>query len=160
MKVPQWFMVRLLKFIMDWFPPDVPPENPDEAVGFDFTFGPVSEIQFTKESSMGTLILKDSQQALVKIAPKSKAGNPAAVDGAPVWQSSDPTVVLVTPEADGLSATVSAVGPVGVATVTVTADADVGEGVKTISDGFNVSVEGGEASTLGFDLGTPEEKPV
>ena len=108
---------------------------------------------------MATLILKDSQQANVSIAPKSKAGNPAQVDGVPTWESSDPSVVAVTAAEDGLSANVVAQGPVGVAVVTVRADADLGDGVSPLEGSFNVSVEGGVAANLGFELGTPTEKP-
>jgi uncharacterized protein YjdB len=49
-------------------------------------------------------------------------GKPARVDGAPVWETSDPAVALVTPAADGMTATITAVGP-GAAAVTMTAQA-------------------------------------
>jgi len=57
------------------------------------------------------------------------AGDPATVDGAPVWVSSNPAVVDVVVSSDGMTGTINSVA-VGVgAVVAVTADADLGEGV-------------------------------
>jgi len=86
---------------------------------------------------------------------------PARVDGVPVWASSDETVLLVTASADGMSASVSTVAP-GTARVTVSADADLGEGVveKTgRSEDVNVT-QGvrGMAAVLTLDLGAPVDK--
>lgn len=68
----------------------------------------------------------------------SAAGNTVAVT--PSWSSSDPSVVAVTPSVDGLSATVSATGKLGVATITVTA------GHLAATD--DVTVVAGEPATL------------
>jgi hypothetical protein len=62
-------------------------------------------------------------------------GAPAAVDGAPVWTSSDETVVVAVASADGLTGTINSVA-VGTARVTVTADADLGSGVVPLSFTF------------------------
>jgi hypothetical protein len=108
---------------------------------------------------MATVTIKDRQQFTVGIAPKSKAGNPAPVQGIPAWSSSDETVLLVTPAEDGMSAVVKAVGPTGAASVKVSADADLGEGVKTIEGILNVGVEAGEAADFGFVVGDVTEQP-
>lgn len=89
-------------------------------------------------------------------------GRPAKVDGIPVWASSDETVASVTPASDGMSAIVDTVGP-GVARVSVTADADLGAGVSTItgvSEDINVTIgPNSTASIMTLDLGTPADKP-
>lgn len=89
-------------------------------------------------------------------------GRPAAVDGVPVWASSDETVLSVIPAADGMSATVDAVGA-GVARISVSADADLGAGVSSItgvSDEVNVSqAPASPASNMVLNLGAAVDKP-
>jgi len=89
------------------------------------------------------------------------AGEPATVDGAPVWASSDETVVSVVAAEDGLSADISAVAP-GTARVTVTADADMGAGVTEITGVTeDIVVTAGPSSfatNIGITLGEPEPK--
>lgn len=88
-------------------------------------------------------------------------GSPGSVDGIPVWASSDETVLAVRPAADGMTAVV---GPVaaGTARITVTADADLGAGVITITGiSKDVEVSTGPlslATTIVIDLGTPVDK--
>lgn len=103
--------------------------------------------------------LGDSEQIVATIAPKDRAGNPAAVEaGKTVWSSSDETVLTVT-AIDESSALVVAVGPLGTATVTVSADADLGEGVVPVTDSADVEIVAGQASNLGLGFGAPQPKP-
>lgn len=88
---------------------------------------------------------------------------PAAIDGAPVWASSDETVLVVTPTSDdGMSAIIDTVAP-GTARITVSADADLGAGVETItavSEDVNVTLSPlSKASQMTLDLGVPADKP-
>lgn len=89
-------------------------------------------------------------------------GRPAAVDGVPVWASSDETVLTVVASADGMSAAVDTVAP-GVARITVSADADLGAGVTPItgvSEDVNVTAgPSSAASTIALNLGAPVNKP-
>ena len=98
----------------------------------------------------------------VTLAITDPAGRPAAVDGAPVWASSDATVLTVVSSADGMSAVVDTVAA-GVARISVTADADLGAGVVTItgvSEDVNVTVGPSHvASTIALTLGAPVAKP-
>jgi hypothetical protein len=63
----------------------------------------------------------------------------STVDGVPVYTVSDDTLIVVTPSADGMSGEVTNLNivtdPVDhpPPTVTVTADADLGEGVQNLS---------------------------
>ena len=74
------------------------------------------------------------------------AGNPATVDNAPAWTTSDSTLVALT--VDGADPTIVDVvpqGPLGQVQVTATVDADLGEGVRNIITTIDISLQGGEA---------------
>lgn len=89
---------------------------------------------------------------------------PALVDGIPVWESSNKTVLRVDVDADGMGGLPVIVAPSSLDTdgkpiperITVSADADLGGGVKTIT-GVSKDVvvklgTKGEASILSLDL--------
>jgi hypothetical protein len=82
------------------------------------------------------------------------------LDGALSWDSSDPGVLTATPEGDGMVAEITTPAD-GVATLTVSGDADLGEGVRPISTVVGVIV-GLEAEGLAVnfeelgDIETPE----
>jgi hypothetical protein len=104
----------------------------------------------------------DQSYPNVALAITDTKGRVARVDGVPVWASSDETVLTVVPAADGMSAAVDTVAP-GVARITVTADADLGEGVIEItgvSEDVNVVLgPSSQATTLALNLGEPVAKP-
>lgn len=103
-----------------------------------------------------SLIVTDTQKCSLSIQPTDVKGNPAAIDGVPVWSVSDATILSVTPAADGLSAVIVANGPVGTSQVNVQADADLGAGTTTITGTLDVQVTASEATALGITAGTPE----
>ena len=106
-------------------------------------------------------VLTDSQKVSVRLAPRTAAGNPANVDADEpvVWSSSDSSVMTVTPDAvDPLMAVVEAVGPVGTAQLSVSADADLGDGLRTLSALDEIQVVAGEAAVLGIEFGSAVEK--
>ena len=105
-----------------------------------------------------SLILTDLQKVALSVTFTSAAGNAAPVDGVPVWASSDETIVSVVASEDGLSAVATAVGPVGQAQVSVTADADMGEGLVAITGLLDVSVIASEAAFAILAAGAPEPK--
>lgn len=102
------------------------------------------------------LILADNQKVALSIAPKSVAGNPAAVDGAPSWRVSDESVLSLEVAADGMSAVVTSTGKLGTSQVSVSADADLGEGVQTITGLLDIEVKASAAVSLDISAGTPE----
>lgn len=104
------------------------------------------------------LVLTDVQKVALAIAPKSAAGNPAQVDGAPVWSSSDETILTLTVAPDGLSAEAVTTGKLGTVQVNVSADADLGEGAKTITGVLDIEVKASEAVSLDVSAGTPSDK--
>lgn len=100
--------------------------------------------------------IRDTEKVGVAIAVVDAKGNPAQIDGAPVWAVSDPAGLAVVPAEDGLSASVVAVGPLGVFQATVQVDADLGEGVKPLIGILDVEVVAGEAAAINFQVGIPE----
>lgn len=89
--------------------------------------------------------LPDDKTASAAVAYVDAKGNPAKVDGTPVWSSSDDTILTVTPSSDGLTAEVTPVGPLGTAQVKVEADADLGAGVVPLISLADVEVVAGQA---------------
>lgn len=101
-----------------------------------------------------------TQQVSGTLQPVDAKGKPASVEAGTVkFSSSDEAVFTVEQDpSNELSVKVVAVGP-GTAQLNYSADADLGEGVKTI-EGFT-AIEVLPASAVGFGLnfGTPEEQP-
>ena len=120
-------------------------------------FSPPTPTPTVKGALPMALTLQVTQQFPIEIQPVDARGNPAAVDGAPAWSVSDETLLTVDPADDGLSAVVSAVGPVGSAQVTVRADARMGAEVREIVGTLDVSLVAAEAATLRLVPGVPTE---
>ena len=101
--------------------------------------------------------LTTTQKVKVTLNPTTESGNPATLDGEPQWtvESGDCTVE---PEEGGLSAYILAGGSPGESIVKVAADADLGQGVRTIEDLVTVNVTSEEAAALGLTVGAPEEQ--
>ncbi len=103
------------------------------------------------------ITITNEEKVQVTLAPLTAAGNPATLDGAPVWTvvSGDATIEVST---DGLSATFISGAPNVNSQITVTADADLGEGVTNLVDTFDLAVVQASASSLGAIIGTPTLK--
>lgn len=110
------------------------------------------------ETLMG-LQLTDSQQCDLSAKIVDKKGNPAKVDGVPVWLTDNPDVLALTPSADGLSCNIAATGPLGTAKVTMKADADLGAGVTELVGTIDVEVTAGQATSIELAASTPTEQP-
>lgn len=109
---------------------------------------------------MATLTTAEQFNASITIT--NQAGAVAPVQSQPVWASSDETVVTAVAASDGMSCVISSVAPGGPARVTVSADADLGEGVTEItgvSEDITVTQDTSQqASTITFNLGSPVPK--
>lgn len=100
------------------------------------------------------ITITNEEKVQVTLAPTTAAGNPATLDGAPTWTvtTGDATLEVA---ADGLSAfLVSGAADIN-SQVTVTADADLGEGVVTLTDTIDLAVVAASASVLGAVVATP-----
>ena len=108
---------------------------------------------------MASFILTDTQEVAGTVAFETKAGNPALVEGAPVWASSDETVLTALAGPDGFTGTFTATGKLGSAQGSVTADADLGAGITPVVLTQDFTVVAGAAVAGTITLGTATEKP-
>jgi hypothetical protein len=103
--------------------------------------------------------ITNEQKIKATLAPVTLAGKPAQLDpnNPPKWSviSGNSTVE---PAEDGMSAELISSDTPGDTDFLVEADADLGEGVETISDIIRLTVAGARAASLGFQLGEPEAK--
>jgi hypothetical protein len=100
--------------------------------------------------------LLDTQEVPATLSFTDVDGNAATLPTGvvPVWSSSDITIATVDASADptGLTAVISAVNPVGVATITATTAVDPANPIVT-SDTVTISASAATAGALGY--GTP-----
>lgn len=103
-----------------------------------------------------TLAITNEQKIKVTLTPTTASGNPATLDGVPTWTvtSGDATVE---PAEDGMSAYLVS-GSVGASNIEVSADADLGEGVRRLTDVTGLNVVPAEAAGLGLIAGEAEQK--
>lgn len=107
--------------------------------------------------------ITDSQQVRVTVSGAvDKKGNPAPLDGLPVFASADTSVCTFEPDgadASGMTGIIVAVGPLAsAAAVSITADVQLGDGVKNITENGLVEIKAGEAVGFSVTVGTPEEQ--
>lgn len=158
--------------LMDGVRAEVVP-SPDDPTAIDpiFLIGPIQEqpvggpvqapgrVSSTKGRILVMLALGSSQQVLVSCRFRDRRGNPAPVEGLPEWMTDNSELLALFPGEDGLSCLVKAVGPLGTAHVTLTADADLGAGTKPIIGTLEVAVTAGSAVVVTLEAGTPEDQP-
>jgi hypothetical protein len=113
-----------------------------------FTFQ-IGNFVFKGEHMASTM--QAGTRATVSVEWKDKGGNKVKVDGPTNWVSSDPATVECSPATGNPQiANLFAPGPVGTVQIQATADADLGEGVKTVTATLDVNVIEGEA--IGGDI--------
>lgn len=105
--------------------------------------------------------LTTAQQVRGTVQPVDRQGKPASVEtGSVSYVSSNPDVCTVDEDPDDETKfTVVAHAP-GVAQISVIADADLGEGVTTISTFAAVEVLPEGAVGFGIQFGPPEDQPA
>ncbi len=103
------------------------------------------------------LALSTEEDALIVCTPTTKAGKPAKVDG-PISFSTNNPDATVTQQGD-TSALITSPTTAGDVVVTVSADADLGAGVTTISDTVILHVADPQAASLGL-AATAQPKPA
>ena len=103
------------------------------------------------------MILTDEQEVELSVAPVTAAGNPATVDGAVTWVSSDESIATVA-STGPTTALVRNTGALGTAQIAATADADLGAGVRSIMATLDIQVVAAEAVSVGISAGAPRIK--
>lgn len=101
--------------------------------------------------------LKATQQVNLEIiGVTDRKGNPTSLQN-PVWSTTDDLVASLT-VTEGTTTRVVA-GNLGTASITVTADADLGDGVKEISSmPFDIEVVPGDAEVINIQASTPTDQ--
>lgn len=107
------------------------------------------------------LTINNLQQIPVTLVPQDARGNPAPVeDGSVVWSKIDGDAEVVPNDTGMTGMLVSQDNPgVGDSNFMVSADADLGNGVETISDTVLLHVTTPHAANVGLQAGAPELKP-
>lgn len=107
-----------------------------------------------------TMFLKVTESKKFQIKITDRFGNEAKVDGAPKWAVTDESLATLVVAEDGMSATVAPTGVMGSFKVQVTADADLGEGVKPLLGELAIDLVAGEAEIIAIGEAPVEEAPV
>ena len=103
------------------------------------------------------LKINDEQKVNVTLNPVTSSGKPVKVDGKPEWVADAGGSTLQVSQ-DGMSATLISSDLPSVTVFTVSADADLGQGVTTISDTIELTVTDPQASSLGLKADPPVDK--
>lgn len=127
---------------------------PDPAVTLIF----IAELEGQVTYGATTMEMTTHQQVHLSIQPVDKRGNPAKVDGVPVWLTSNSEIVSLAVAADGMSADASAVGPLGRSIVSVTADADLGQGTVELVGAIDIDITPSGAVSLTITAGVPADQ--
>ncbi len=101
--------------------------------------------------------MKVTQNLPLSIEIKDKFGNAANVDGKPEWSATAPDLVDLEVSEDGMSAIVKPKGSIGELAIQVSADADLGEGVKSIMGELPLSLLSGDAESISIAAGAPTD---
>ena len=104
------------------------------------------------------LVLTDVQKVKLSVSPRSAAGNPALIDGAPKWSVSDDTIVALEVAEDGMGVDVVTTGKIGSVRINVDVDADLGDGVRNLTGVLDIEVKASEAVSIDINANTPEVK--
>jgi hypothetical protein len=120
-------------------------------VRFRLAIGSIA-VQFMGDFQMQ---LPDDKTVSATVSFVDAKGNPAKVDGVPVWAVDNTDVVVVTAADDGMSATFTPATTLGTAQVSVSADADLGAGVTQIVGLGTIEVIAGQAVAAQINFGEP-----
>jgi hypothetical protein len=99
------------------------------------------------------------QQVRLHAAFLTAAGSPAPIEGTPEWSAAPAGVVNLIVDPDGRAALCQSVAA-GTAQVSVSADADLGTGVRTITGTIGIEVSEASAEAVEITADTPEFKTV
>ena len=107
------------------------------------------------------MVITDEQEVEVAVQFNTLAGNPAKVDGDPVWESSNPGTVELVPvdPPDAFKRIARRVGPLGSSQISAKADADLGAGMREVAAVLDIDVIASEAVSASIAAGKPRTAP-
>ena len=114
-------------------------------------------VPLNQGTDMSSKVLPLLSLAIINASFTDSFGHAVAhtdIDGIPVWEVDHPGLVVLTPAADGFSAQIASNILEGNVTVTVTANAKVGDGVEKIVGILAVPIQD-MASSVVLSLGDP-----
>jgi hypothetical protein len=157
-------LLDLLDDLLDRLRPPRPPQPPKLSKTFVITFVFAHHQQPPKGFDMANPIaLAAGQGATVTATITGASGNPARVDGVPEW-SADPAggLAKLEPAADGMSAQITAGAETQAVLVSMTVDADLGEGVRQLIGTLECDITAAEeeASFIQLDATPNEVNPL
>jgi hypothetical protein len=118
----------------------------DEPTGYALVTLRYDHFTITARGDIMAYKLPNDKTIAVAVAYIDARGNAAEVDGDCTWDTSDAGIATVETDAgDSTHAKVIPTGPAGQVQVTVTADADLGEGVREIVTTMDIDIVAGEA---------------
>lgn len=132
-------------------------EHTGSAVRFRVNVGPV----LPKSKGAGPMLeitLDNEQKVKVTLSPVTKGGKAAELDEPPTWSVAAGTCTVADVAPDGLSGFIVTGDDPGDSEIVIAGDADLGDGVVTVSEAITVHVNGALAGNLGVTLGQPEPK--
>jgi hypothetical protein len=136
--------MRVLRAIWKWL---LRLFNSDRAVAFRFVVT-IGDVSVYLDGDSMALLLTDIQKATLTVVAVDAKGFPTTkFTGTPAWTISDPTVGVVVPAVDGLTAVLSAGDP-GLAQVKAAAG--------PVEGTLDIDVEPSDAVTLSIVAGAPE----
>lgn len=104
--------------------------------------------------------LSTIEEVTGQVTPKNKKGGDATVEaGSVTYFSSTEEVATVEEDPNDETKFKIVAHAAGVAQVDISADADLGDGVRTVTGFVAVEVLPAEATGFGVTLGTPTEQP-
>lgn len=118
---------------------------------------------YLKGSSMYVQKLTTEQKVSLTLRPRTSSERLTKVDGVPTWDPIPTSIeesggISMVVSTDGMSAVFVAGDLPGRQQFRVSADADLGDGVETISEIVSIEVEHAKATSLGFEASEPQPK--
>ena len=104
------------------------------------------------------IVITNEQKIQVTLTPVTATNKPAQLDGPAVFEVISGTATIEMIADNPLSAFLVSGDLPGDSEIMVSADADLGEGVETISDIIKLTVAGAKAASLGLTVGAPVAK--
>ena len=126
---------------------------------FNWSIGSaVNKTKTEGQNNMLEITITNEQKIQVTLTPVTATNKPAQLDGGATFEVISGTATVAMIEGNPLSAFLVSGDLPGDSEIMVSADADLGEGVETISDIIKLTVAGAKAASLGLTVGAPVAK--
>ena len=126
---------------------------------FNWSIGSaVNKTKTEGQNNMLEITITNEQKIQVTLTPVTATNNPAQLDGGATFEVISGTATVAMIADNPLSAFLVSGDLPGDSEILVSADADLGDGVETISDIIKLTVAGAKAASLGLTVGAPVAK--